>query len=141
MSDKGYTHDFPGTVLERALRALREHDSEYHYTTPEPLIRDLEAEIKRVAMGEYTCPLCGEAVGMMGHGPQPCPGKLSPKATERGRLRVELGIVSKRRTCPFCNVGEWKESGTKGRLVCTSCGSHALDGRKAVAVPMKGDES
>jgi hypothetical protein len=41
-------------------------------------------------MSEYTCPKCGEEVGMMGHGPSPCSGKLSPRATELGRLRIDL---------------------------------------------------
>ena len=40
-------------------------------------------------MSEYTCLKCGEEVGMMGHGSSPCPGKLSKKATELGRLRAE----------------------------------------------------
>jgi hypothetical protein len=47
-------------------------------------------------MSEYTCPVCGEEVGMMGHGPSPCLGKLSPKATEKGRLRVRVYELEER---------------------------------------------
>lgn len=48
-------------------------------------------------MSEYTCPVCGEEVSVMGHGPQPRPGKLSPKATE-------LGVKSFPAVRPFCFV-------------------------------------
>lgn len=75
----------------------------------------------------------------MGHGPQPCPGQLSPKATEKGRLRIELERARQSlQLCPFCRNGGWAASGTKGRLTCTNCGSQALDGRKAEAVPIGG---
>ena len=87
-------------------------------------------------MREYTCPKCGEEVGMMGHGPQPCLGRLSPKATESGRLRIELRAAQQTALCPFCRANFWRESGTKGRLVC-NCGAQALDGRPTVAVKIE----
>ena len=89
-------------------------------------------------MSEYTCPKCGEEVGMMGHGSAtPCLQSLSPKATELGRLRVELANAERR--CPFCGVGAWRRSATAGRLECSSCGSIALDGRRTEAVKIKGE--
>jgi len=41
-------------------------------------------------------------------------------------------------TCPFCHDGYWKNTGTQGRLACSNCGSHALDGRERVAMPITG---
>jgi len=78
-------------------------------------------------MSDYTCPKCGEAVGMMGHGSSPCLGKLSSKATELGRLRV-LAHQSQA-SCPFCHGGRWQATGTAGRLACGNCRAIALDGR------------
>jgi hypothetical protein len=82
-------------------------------------------------MSDWTCPKCGEEVSMMGHAPDsPCPGRLSEKATELGRLRI---LLTRQMICPFCEVGYWRVTGTAGRLACATCGSIALDGRRAEA--------
>ena len=31
-------------------------------------------------------------------------------------------------TCPFCHVGSWEATTTKGRLACSTCGAIALEG-------------
>lgn len=120
-------------------------------------------DTKGHAMSEYTCPKCGEEVGMMGHGPSsPCSGKLSLEATELGRLRVKLDQAERKITeltlnggppkpeismadvthkmCPFCHSGFFQPTGTAGRLACSACGSIALDGRKKVAVKIGEEE-
>jgi hypothetical protein len=54
----------------------------------------------------------------------------------RARWRHVATIEQKR--CPFCNIGFFTKSGTAGRLACSSCGSHALDGRATKARKIEG---
>ena len=97
-------------------------------------------------MSDYTCPKCGEAVSMMGHGTSsPCPGVLSEKATELGRLRVRVRVLldeleQNTSTCPFCLTGRFEPTATAGRFACSICHSIALDGREMESVKIEGEK-
>jgi hypothetical protein len=102
-------------------------------------------------MSDYTCPKCGEPVSMMGHGAtSPCPGQLSEKATELGRLRVRVRVLlgelgrfestAPCSICPFCNVGRFESTATAGRFACSICHSIALDGREMETVKIEGEK-